>query len=39
MDRTYPTPWTRSDREANYRQARAAFERRLGKRMLEGTPL
>lgn len=28
-ERVYPTPWTRCDREADYRQAWAAFERRL----------
>lgn len=39
MERVYPTPWTRCDREADYRQAWAEFERRLGKRMPEGTPL
>jgi len=39
MDRVYPTPWTRCDREADYRQAWAEFERRLGKKMPEGTPL
>jgi len=37
-ERVYPTPWTRCDREADYRQARAEFERRLGKKMPEGTP-
>jgi hypothetical protein len=30
MERVYPTPWTRCDREADYRQAWAEFERRLG---------
>ena len=30
MDRTYPTPWTRCDREEDYRTAWAEFERRLG---------
>ena len=39
MERIYPTPWTRCDREADYRQAWAEFERRLGKKMPEGTPL
>ncbi len=39
MERVYPTPWTRCDREADYRQAWAVFERRLGKKMPEGTPL
>ena len=39
MERVYPTPWTRCDREADYRQAWAEFERRLGKKMPEGTPL
>lgn len=39
MERVYPTPWTRCDREADYRQAWAEFERRLGKRMSEGLPL
>jgi len=39
MERVYPTPWTRCDREADYRQAWAEFERRLGKKMAEGTPL
>ena len=38
MERVYPTPWTRCDREADYRQAWAEFERRLGKKMPEGTP-
>ena len=33
MERVYPTPWTRCDREADYRQAWAEFERRLGKKM------
>jgi len=28
-ERVYPTPWTRCDREADYRQAWAEFERRL----------
>ena len=37
MERVYPTPWTRCDREADYRQAWAEFERRLGKKMPEGT--
>jgi len=32
MERVYPTPWTRCDREADYRQAWAEFERRLGVR-------
>jgi len=39
MERVYPTPWTRCDREADYRQAWAEFERRLGKKMPEGTAL
>lgn len=39
MERVYPTPWTRCDRESDYRQAWAEFERRLGKKMPEGTPL
>ena len=39
MERVYPTPWTRCDREADYRQAWTEFERRLGKKMPEGTPL
>ena len=39
MERVYPTPWTRCDREADYRQAWAEFERRLGKKMPEGTSL
>ncbi len=39
MERVYPTPWTRCDREADYRQAWAEFERRLGKKMPGGTPL
>ncbi len=39
MQRVFPTPWTRCDREADYRQAWAEFERRLGKKMPEGTPL
>ena len=39
MERVYPTPWTRCDREADYRQAWAEFERRLGKKMPEGIPL
>ena len=39
MERVYPTPWTRCDREADYRQAWAEFERRLGKTMPEGIPL
>ena len=39
MERVYPTPWTRCDREADYRQAWAEFERRMGKKMPEGTPL
>ncbi|HYD48267.1 MAG TPA: hypothetical protein VEB21_07965 [Terriglobales bacterium] len=30
MERVYPTPWTRCDREADYRQAWGEFERRLG---------
>jgi hypothetical protein len=38
MERVYPTPWTRCDREADYRQAWTEFERRLGKKMPEGTP-
>lgn len=29
MERVYPTPWTRCDREADYRTAWAEFERRL----------
>ncbi len=29
---TSATPWTRCDREADYRQAWAEFERRLGKK-------
>lgn len=29
MERVYPTPWTRCDREADYRVAWAEFERRL----------
>lgn len=29
MQRTYPTPWTRCDREEDYRTAWAEFERRL----------
>ncbi|MHC4106958.1 MAG: hypothetical protein ACYSTY_02615, partial [Planctomycetota bacterium] len=33
MERVYPTPWTRCDREADYRQAWAEFERRLGEKM------
>ena len=39
MERVYPTPWTRCDREADYRQAWAEFERRLGPKMSQGTPL
>ena len=39
MERVYPTPWTRCDRVADYVQAWAEFERRLGKKMPEGTPL
>ena len=39
MERVYPSPWTRCDREADYRQAWAEFERRLGKKMPEGPPL
>ena len=39
MERVYPTPWTRCDREADYRQAWAEFEHRLGKKMPEGAPL
>lgn len=39
MERVYPTPWTRCDREADYRHAWAEFERRLGKKMPEGTAL
>ena len=39
MERVYPTPWTRCDREADYRQAWAEFERRLGKKMEEGMVL
>ncbi|MBL4771885.1 MAG: hypothetical protein JKY61_12280, partial [Planctomycetes bacterium] len=35
MERIYPTPWTRCDREADYRQAWAEFEHRLGKKMPE----
>lgn len=31
MERVYPTPWTRCDREEDYRVAWAEFERRLGK--------
>ena len=39
-ERVYPTPWTRCDREADYRQAWVEFERRLGKKTPEeGTPL
>ena len=34
----YPTPWARFDREADYRQAWAEFERRLGTKMSKGTP-
>lgn len=30
MERVYPTPWTRCDREEDYRVAWAEFERRLG---------
>ena len=29
MERVYPTPWTRCDREEDYRVAWAEFERRL----------
>jgi len=36
MERVYPTPWTRCDREADYRQAWAEFERRLGVRISGG---
>ena len=32
----HPTPWTRCDREADYRQAWAEFERRLGKKDARG---
>ena len=39
MERVYPTPWTRCDREADYRQAWTEFERRLGKKMPEGSSL
>ena len=39
MERVYPTPWTRCDREADYRQAWAEFERRLGEKMAVGAPL
>lgn len=39
MERVYPTPWTRCDREADYRQAWAEFEGRMGKKMPEGTAL
>jgi hypothetical protein len=39
MERVYPTPWTRCDREADYRQAWTEFERQLGKKMPEGTSL
>ena len=39
MERVYPTPWTRCDREADYRQAWAEFERRLGKKRPESAPL
>ena len=31
MERVYPTPWTRCDREEDYRVAWAEFERRLGR--------
>jgi hypothetical protein len=31
MERVYPTPWTRCNREEDYRTAWAEFERRLGK--------
>ena len=39
MERVYPTPWTRCDREDDYRQAWAEFERRLNKKLPEGTQL
>ena len=39
MERICPTPWTRCDREADYRQAWAEFERRLGKKMPEDISL
>jgi hypothetical protein len=39
MERVYPTPWTRCDREADYRQAWTEFERRLGKKMPPGESL
>ena len=39
MERVYPTSWTGCDREADYHQAWAEFERRLGNKMPEGTPL
>ena len=29
LERVYPTPWTRCDREADYRQAWTEFERRF----------
>ncbi len=32
-ERVYPTSWARCDRDADYRQAWAEFERRLGKKM------
>jgi len=35
-ERVYPTPWTRCNREADYRQAWEEFERRLGKKTPEG---
>lgn len=38
-ERVYPTPWTRCDREADYRQAWAEFERHLGKKIPVGTAL
>jgi hypothetical protein len=30
LERIYPTPWTRADREEDYRQAWCEFERRSG---------
>jgi hypothetical protein len=33
MERVYPTPSTRCDPEADYRQAGTEFEHRLGKKM------
>jgi hypothetical protein len=36
MERVYPTPLARCDREADYRHAWAEFERRLGKKISEG---